>query len=230
MRLGWECGLGMVAVGFSAGMAWGQTGTVASSNVGKTPASVSFLFDRPGLMVPHFLLTVREDGTGRYEADEAPENGGAGRHIDRVVPVSAATVAKIFEAARAEKDFNVTCASKIKNLADTGKKTLTYAGPDGSGSCLYNFSENKNVQMLTETFQAMAFTMDEGRRLEFKKRFDRLGLDAEMDGLLRAVEQKQAMEMGTIAGILTQIANDTELMQRVRLRAAKLLELSQNVP
>ena len=32
-------------------------------------------------------------------------------------------------------------------------------------------------------FLAIAFTMDEGRKLEFLHRYDRLGLDAEMNSL-----------------------------------------------
>ena len=187
-------------------------------------ARVSFLFDRPGLPTPHFLMTVREDGSGRYQADEAAEGGSAGQHVDRTIALSATTTAKIFAAARAQHDFNVVCESKIKHLANTGSKTLTYAGPDGAGSCVYNYSEIKDVQALTDIFLATAFTLDEGRKLEFKKRFDRLGLDAEMAALAHAAEQKQAVELGTIAGVLTGIANDTELMERVRLRAAKLLE------
>ena len=48
------------------------------------------------------------------------------------------------------------------------------------GSCVYNYSDNKNVALLTDTFLGIAFTLDEGRKLDFLHRYDRLGLDAEM--------------------------------------------------
>ncbi len=134
----------------------------------------------------------------------------------------------IFKTARSLNHFNMTCASKAKNIADTGNKTLSYSGPDGRGACTYNFSENKGVMVLTDMFEAIAFTMDTGRRLEFLHRYDRLGLDAEMETLTHEVEQKRALELGTISDTLTSLASDDSVLQRVRIRAEKLLELANN--
>jgi len=205
--------------------------TNASSSASSVPArpEVSFQFDRPGLAVPRFTLTVHEDGSGTYKAEEAPVSGGAGmqsmpgKQIDRSITLSQPTVATIFKTARSLDHFNIECASKAKNIADTGKKTLSYSGADGHGSCTYNYSDNKNVMSLTETFQAIAFTMDEGRRLEFLHRYDRLGLDAEMENLTHEFEQKRAMELETISSTLASLAGDDAVMQRVRTQAAKLL-------
>jgi len=197
----------------------------------KAPAQVSFQFDRTGLPVPRFTLSLHEDGTGTYKADQAEipatptsMRGQAAQHIDRSVNLPPGTVTKIFKAARALNYFNIECASKAKNIADTGKKTLAYTGADGSGSCTYNYSENKSVDTLTSSFLAIAYTMDEGRRLEFLHRYDRLGLDAEMISLGQELEAGRAMELGNISPVLASIADDTAVIQRVRLRAQKMLE------
>jgi hypothetical protein len=197
----------------------------------ETQAAVSFQFDRAGLSVPHFTLQVREDGTGSYQADVAEGVTSdtsmrveAAQHVDRSIILTPATAAKIFKAARSLDHFNIACASKAKNIADTGKKTLTYVGADGRGSCVYNYSENKTVASLTDTFLGIAFTLDEGRRLDFLHRYDRLGLDAEMNTMAQEVDAGHSLELGTIEPALTSIANDTALIQRVRLRAAKLLD------
>jgi hypothetical protein len=197
----------------------------------KGQAEVSFQFDRPGLPVPHFTLRLHEDGTGRYEADQAETRatatsmrGQAAQHVDRQISLTKATAVKVFKAARILNYFNIECLSKAKNIADTGKKILSYTGADGSGSCTYNFSENKTVDMLTNTFQAIAYTMDEGRRLEFLHRYDRLGLDAEMISLAQEIEAGRALELGTISPTLASIADDTSVIQRVRLKASKMLE------
>ena len=196
-------------------------------------AEVTFEMVRPGLAVPRFRITVREDGTGSYAGDQvvapAPTGGGTPSdsptsHVEREIGVSAGTAAKIFKTARAEKMFAVACASKAKNIADTGQKTLRYAGPDGRGECHYNYSENKGVMVLTDLFVAMGATIEEGRKLEFQHRFDHLGLDAELDSLEQASETGRSVELGTIAPVLRSLAGDTELMERVRLRAAKLLD------
>jgi hypothetical protein len=72
-------------------------------------------------------------------------------------------------------------------------------------------------------FQAIAFTMDEGRKLDFLHKYDRLGLYSEMDALIHEVEEKRAMELENITPALTSIVADEALMQRVREKAARLL-------
>jgi enoyl-CoA hydratase/carnithine racemase len=78
--------------------------------------------------------------------------------------------------------------------------------------------------MVSDTFLGIAYTMDEGRRLEFLHRYDRLGLDAEMILLAQEVDAGRALELGTIAPTLAAIADDEAVIQRVRTRAAKMLE------
>jgi hypothetical protein len=209
-----------------------QSAAPRSEPVADSPAEVSFQFERAGLPVPQFTIQLLESGAARYEAEQAErpsttitsERGEAAQHINRTLMVSPVTVAKIFKAARELNDFNVACASKLKNIADSGKKTLTYIAADGHGSCVYHYSENKSVAMLTDTFVGIAFTLDEGRRLEFLHRYDRLGLDAEMIMLSQEVEAGQALELDTIAPTLTAIAGDMAVLQRVRLLATKMLE------
>jgi hypothetical protein len=208
-----------------------QSNAPQTKPVDNSPAEVSFQFEHAGLPVPQFTIQLLESGAARYEAEQAERSstitsvrGEAAQHIDRTLMLSPATAAKIFKTARELNNFNVACASKLKNIADTGKKTLTYTAADGRGSCVYHYSENKSVAMLTDTFVGIAFTLDEGRRLEFLHRYDRLGLDAEMIALSQEVEAGRALELGTIAPTLTAIAQDTAVLQRVRLVATKMLE------
>jgi hypothetical protein len=226
MKMASRIVLGAVLAGCS-GMISAAQSQVSTSKL----AEVAFQLERPGLPVPSFTLRIREDGTGRYQAEEmqGPADKGAvhyaaGKAIDRPIELNPATVARIFRAARELGRFDMACASKAKNIADTGKKTLSYAGPDGTGSCSYNYSENKTVERLTDRFLAIACTLDEGRRLEYLHRYDRLGLDAEMNSFKEAVVADHARELSTIAPVLASIAADPAVIERVRLSAAKLLE------
>ena len=230
MNLTRRFGLKLVLMAASTGVCSGQTAGPVSDSTSTTQPEVSFQFERPGLSVPRFTLSLREDGRGSYKADEAPVSGGAGmaptvgKHIERSLTLSQPVVETIFKTARSLDHFNIECASKLKNIANTGNKTLAYSGADGRGSCTYNYSENKSVTALTDTFLAIAFTLDTGRRLDFLHRFDRLGLDAEMENLTHEYEQKRALEFETISTTLASLANDDALMQRVRTRAVKLLD------
>jgi hypothetical protein len=197
-------------------------------------AQVSFQFERPGLAVPKFTLTVDERGSAHYEADEVvAAQGGADaeplptQHLERTVTLSRQTTERIFVAARAMDRFNIACAAKAKNIADTGTKTLRYTGEGGDGSCTYNYSQDKRVVALTELFEGIARTLELGRKLDFQHRFDRLGLDASTATLVEEVDGGRAMEVGVIAPTLRSLAEDAEILQRVRERAARLLQLAQ---
>ena len=192
-----------------------------------TPATVTFQFDRPGLHVPKYSFQIHEDGTADYHAEEviaAPPNGPVEtRPIDHRLTITHSTTNTIFKTARALDHFNLTCESTAKNIAKTGNKTLIYKAADGTGQCTYNYSENKDVQVLTDLFQGLAYTLDEGRKLDFLHRFDRLGLDAETTNLVNALASHTAIEIGTIAPSLQSLVDDPAIMQRVRQRAAALL-------
>jgi hypothetical protein len=182
-----------------------------------TQSAVKFTFERVGLPVPKYGLAIDANGAGTYQADEGTEP------FDRTFVLSSATTAKIFALLRGVRLEPSVCASKAKNVADTGAKTLTYTADGTMTSCAYNYSENKDVEQLTTTLQAIAETMDEGRTLERLHRFDRLGLDAEMIAFSQEVSAGRALDLGTIATCLRSIADDAEVIQRVRTRAEKLL-------
>lgn len=212
-------------------------------------AEVSFRLERQGLPVPKYTVTVHEDGTGTYQGQELqsspvrtvssqfqppparpesstePQGAPPGEPFLQSFTLSSATAHRIFALARTLRQFNIACASKAKNVADTGTKTLTYRSPAGEGSCAYNYSENKNVVQLTDLFYGLAETMDTGRRLDHLHRYDRLGLDSAIAFLAQEATDGRALELGSIADTLRSIASDAELMQRVRVRASQLLSL-----
>lgn len=185
-------------------------------------AQVSFQFERHGVPVPSFTLRVNEDGSGVYDAEDA--SNGSAVPVHREFQLAPAMTAKIFRLAHEAHVSPATCASKAKNVADTGTKTLTYAAANADPSaCTYNYSDNREVSALTEIFQGIAETMDEGRRLDYLHRFDRLGLDEAMTTLVEQVGRGEALEVQIIAPTLRSIADDADVMARVRAKARTLL-------
>lgn len=184
-------------------------------------AEVRFDFARTGLPVPKYTLDINEDGTGTYIAQD--NSSTPPQQIHRDFALTPATTKKIF--GHAHVIHSDTCASKAKNVADTGTKTLTYITSSATSACTYNYSENKDIAALTEIFQGMAETLDQGRRLDFLHRFDRLGLDDAIAFLTSEVSEGHAVEIGTIEPSLRSIVADAQVMQRVRTKAAALLAL-----
>jgi hypothetical protein len=199
---------------------------------GAVKDSVMFSFERSGLPVPKYSLALWEFGEGHYGGEEVPPGARSFDPPPAVQPfnitifyIAPATAAKVFALAHELKRFNFQCDSKAKNVADTGKKTLTYNGLDATTSCTYNYTENKDVETLTGIFQGIAETLDEGRKLDYLHRYDRLGLDAELESFSREVAEGHAIELQAIAPTLRSLAGDPGVMQRVRTRASALLTL-----
>lgn len=199
-------------------------------------ATLTFGYERPGLPVPSFLITIHPDGTGTYAATVAPPAPSTSRygnypttppppptHVTQPITLSPPLTTQLFDTVHSTNRFHGGCESKAKNIASSGAKTLIYTGPDGHGQCLYNYTEIKSIAQMTDTFLAIAFTLDEGRKLEQAHRYDRLGLDQQIHELVDAVHEGHALELGNIAPILASIAEDNQLLERVRSRAATLL-------
>jgi len=79
------------------------------------------------------------------------------------------------------------------------------------------------LQRLSDQLNAVAFTLEVGRRLEVEVRHDRLGLDSELEGLQDALKDQRASGLPNIASDLQTIAEDQQVMDRARKKALALL-------
>lgn len=184
-------------------------------------------FTNQGLNPSHWTLTLHPDGSGHFRSEMGDQPKGempemAAPDIDRDVQLSPQFAARIFAVARRHNRFNEDCESRLK-VAFQGWKKLTYKGPDGSGSCTFNYSRDKEIESLGDTMGAVAETILEGERLQMLLEHDRLGLDKEMEFLVDAANNGRAQQICAIRGILARLAQDDDVMERVRKRARMLL-------
>jgi hypothetical protein len=147
----------------------------------------------------------------------------ASEPLDRPIHVSKAVRDSMFAAARKNKFFAKSCDDGGKNIAFQGTKTLEYEGSDGQGSCIYNWSKNGQIGKLTDQFQAIAATLDEGSKLQRQYEHGRLSLDSEMEILEQMVRDGRAIEIENIAPLLQTLSGDEAVLQRVQRRARTLL-------
>jgi len=179
-----------------------------------------FGFDQAQQSVPRYFFDLYENGAGVYRepSDGKPEQ----LRLSGAVKVSPATLQTIFAA----KDAVLAnhCGTKAKNVADTGTKTLEYFSEGVKSACVFNYSDDAKVREASSAFIAMAETLHMGQQLVQERRFDRLALDATLESLAEEVKNGQAIEVQNIAPVLQGIVGDEALMERVRSKAAHLLE------
>ncbi len=187
---------------------------------------ITFRFDRPvpGVAVPHYSFELHRDGSAIYHAEVMTPGQSEPQPVERSLSFTSSTLNHVFEAAAALQASSTPCASRLKNIADTGTKTVTFSDGPKEAICTFNYTENKGAVQITDLFQGFELTLEAGRALAFKRRFDRLGLDAEMAILVTQVDEGRAQGLEAIASTLRSIAADTELIERVRVQAGKLLD------
>jgi hypothetical protein len=198
-----------------------------------TPARIRFVFENPKLQPSNYVLDINEDGTGHFRS--AP-GSAAGPDAEGITPQPLETDIKIneplrgilFKTARSHNFFNVACESTKAKVAFTGKKALQYTGPDGAGSCTFNWSRDQQLMKLADDLIAVAFTLEIGRRLAVEHEHNRLSLDAELEELQDAAVAGRAQEIQNIAPQLEAIAGDEKVLERARNRARQLLGKNSN--
>ncbi len=222
MRLRWALTFAALLLGAGRHAGWAQGPAV------DPPAdpAIQVDFSNPELNPSHWTLTLHPDGTGHFTsqmgATPADEKEMEVPNVNRDVQLSAAFTSHVFEDAQRHKWFNEECDSHLK-VAFQGWKTLAYRGPQGRGACTFNFSKDKEIQSLSDSMQAVAETILEGARLEMLLQHDRLGLDKEMAFLVDAAGSGRAQQICTIREILARLAEDDEVLERVRKQARLLL-------
>jgi hypothetical protein len=184
-------------------------------------------FTNPALSPSHWMLTLYPDGSGHFRSEMGKGPDGKSEEIDapdvnRDIQVSAKFARSVFAAAQRHNWFDEPCESHM-NVAFQGWKKFSYSGPEGQGSCTFNYSKDKEIKELGDTLTAVAQTILEGARLEMLLQHDPLGLDKEMEYLTVAAGNGQAQQLGSIRDILERLAQDDSVMERVRKRARLLL-------
>jgi len=184
-------------------------------------------FSNPGLNPSQWTLEFRPDGSGHFRS----ERGNTVPHdfktievpnINRDVQVSPKFAERTFQVALRHKLFNTGCESHMK-VAFQGLKKLTYNGPEGEGSCEFNYSRDPEIQALGDSMVAVATTIIEGARLETLLQHDPLGLDQEIQNVQEAAGDGRAQQICSIRDILERLSQDQAVMERVRKRAKALL-------
>jgi len=195
----------------------------------KHEAQIKFSFDNPKLDPSSYTLVFSENGSGHYKSVPGQNVGTddpqliAPQPVDRNIQIGEPLRSEVFHLARTKHYFAITCEAPDSHIAFTGTKTFNYTGPDGQGSCSFNYSRDQQLNNLAEEMMAVAYTLEEGRRLTVELQHGRLSLDSELEALQDALNDHRAAEIANIADVLQAIANDENVMNRARRRAQALL-------
>lgn len=180
--------------------------------------AIAFEFDRESIPASRWKLELQKDGSGTWTDLASPMTTPQPVRVGAIVQEKIALAYPVVQTGK--------CETKLKNIAKTGKKTLIYRDDASTPivSCSFNYSDSDALNALADAMLAINETMQAGERIAQKHRYDRLGLDAELDVLTEEVKGGRALEVGNIAPVLESVANDERVMERVQRKAARLLQ------
>jgi hypothetical protein len=206
----------------SAYLVAGATITPASDG-----ASISFSLDFPNSSPEHYQISVDSDGKAHYESSgRISPDSDARDDYETDVTLSDATRTRIFELAAQAHYFSGKVDSGNKKLAFTGAKKLVYKDDERNSSAEYNFSTQPAVQQLTTLFQSVGATLEFGRRLTYYHRYQKLALDDETKHMEDQARSGDLAEIKAVAPILQKIYDDTSVMNVVRARCLRILQMA----
>lgn len=192
-------------------------------------ATITFSLDFPNSEPEHYSISVASDGHGRYEcvAKISAESEDRENYQSEFI-FTEATRARIFDLAAQAQYFSGKVDSGNRKLAFTGKKRLVYTDGQRHNTAEYNFSSVAPVQQLTALFQSVGATLNFGRRLVYAHRYQKLALDDELKKMEDDARRGELAELQAIRPILQQIYDDSSVMNVVRARAERLMEMGKS--
>ncbi len=175
----------------------------------------------------NYTITMDANGKAQYVSrspTRTPE-GSDGPDPDYTIAftMSTANRDRILQLAKELNYFNGSFDFTQHKVANTGRKTLTYADLSRSFHTTYNWSENKSIEEITRIFQAISNTVEHGRKLQFMRRFDKLALAGELKAMETMAQANYLAELQIIAPLLQNIANDSSVLHMARQSASRLL-------
>ncbi len=169
-------------------------------------------------------MVIRADGSSHYESTgRLSADSDATDSFEFAFSVSPEMRQKIFELTARANYFLKDVDSHHKNLANTGKKTLSYKDSRRQGESTFNYSSNSAVQALTNSFQTLSATLECGHRLQYDRQYQKLALDEELKRMEELERRNELPEIQAIRPILEQIVADASVVNISRGRAEHLL-------
>ncbi len=188
--------------------------------------TVRFNFENQQLSPAAYEISVDAVGEAQYTSREADSDPAT--QTPRRFQVSKSTRDKIFALTKSLRQFRGDYEFRKHKVSFSGHKTFTYTEGAEEYSTRFNWSENRDITELASLFQGMAATLQSETRLQYLRKYDKLGLDAQLKSMEQQAKMGWLRELGLISKVLNEIKNDPRVMGMARARAERLLKLGEN--
>jgi hypothetical protein len=192
-------------------------------------ATVTFTLDFPNSDPEHYSISVGSDGHAKYDCSARISQDSEDREsYHSEFEFSPAGRARIFDLTAQLNYFEGKIDSGKRHIAFTGAKKLSYQDAKRNNTAAFNYSTLAPAQELTAFFQSVGATLDFGRQLAYSHHYQKLALDDELKRMENEAKSNNLSELQALRPILQEIYDDASVMNIVRARAQRLIEMSKS--
>ena len=200
--------------------------TVSLGAVAADSANIAFSLNFPGSDPESYSISLDSNGHAKYASVARISADSEDRETyETEFQFSPGNRARIFELAGQSHYFAGKIDSGNHKIAFTGAKKLTYRDGSRTNTAEFNYSSLPPVQQAVAIFQNVAATMEFGRRLAHYHRYQKLALDDELKRMEAEAQDNQLGELQAVEPTLREIFEDSSVMNVVRARAQRLIDL-----
>ncbi len=185
---------------------------------------ITFTLDFPKSQPEHYSIRVPAAGPAHYQSTGriSPDSDDTDS-FEFDFALSQEMREKMFRLAAGAGHFQHDLDTHLKNLAFTGKKTLSYQDAQRTGEATFNYAADPAARELTELFQSLSATLEFGHRLDYDHRYQKLALNEDLQRMQEMAHGKTLVEVAAIQPILERIVADHSVINVARARAQQLL-------
>ena len=195
------------------------------------PSTISFSLDFPNSSPEHYSISAESDGRGHYESS------GKFRPTPTIaIPIRPTSISQRRRAPvssiwlRKLTIFPARSTPATKSWPSLAPRNLCIKTASDTSSGSYNFSPVPAVQQLTALFQSVGATLEFGHRLTYFRRYQKLALDDELKRMEDQARRGELMELQAVKPVLQEIYDDPGVMNVVRARARRIVEMDHSPP
>ncbi len=206
--------LGLAAAGFLlAGVS-----ALAGEQAGPGKAKITFTKVLKGSLPEFLSISVDSTGVATYE----------GRKLDdppapRTLRLTEQTTRRIFDLAARLGNFEDGDLESHKKVANLGKKTLAYDDGAKNHQAVFNYTQRRDAQELTDIFERISTVAQHIATLEYSIKYDHLSLPAQLRQIQADLERRALTDPELLAPTLEKIVNNPRFLHLAQTRAQNIL-------
>ncbi len=170
--------------------------------------------------VPEYIcISVDESGAGTYEGrklDEPPN--------PRPIQLSPAVAARLFALTRDLGYFRGNDLESHKKVANMGRKVFTFQQGQEVNRAEFNYTLNRQAQVLSDLFEKIASVEQHLTTLEFSMKYDPLGLPGELRQIQIDLANDALADPQLLVPTLEKISRNSRYMHLAQSRAQDILQ------